>query len=258
MGKVYATKVIEYLQPDDKLYFLGDAIDRGPDGIKIMNKLLTDPRVVYLKGNHEEIMAKAIPDAIERGIIHYYGMHWMQNGGWTTWGTMEHMSDDSKMWYVNKIHQMPTEVIYESPMGHSVILEHAGYSPFVVPTRIHKPLWDRDHFYDAWFGGYDYKGLDPKKTFLVHGHTPIQYLEYDYGYKGQTTIKDKEFFKARAAFLHGKNEEFCPKPEVIRYCDGHKFDIDMCTAASDRIALLDLDTFEVKYFDRIEASYEDN
>ena len=39
------------------------------------------------------------------------------------------------------------------------------------------------------------------------------------------------------------------KPEIIRYCSGHKFDVDMCTIASDRISLLDLDTFEVIYFD---------
>ena len=40
------------------------------------------------------------------------------------------------------------------------------------------------------------------------------------------------------------------KPTIVRYCDGHKFDIDMGTIASDRIALLDLDTFEEYYFDK--------
>ena len=51
-------------------------------------------------------------------------------------------------------------------------------------------------------------------------------------------------------------EDYCPKPEVIRYCDGHKFDIDMCTIASERIALIDLDTFEIKYFDKKVREYE--
>ena len=37
-------------------------------------------------------------------------------------------------------------------------------------------------------------------------------------------------------------------PDVLFYCNGHKIDIDLCTIVSNRIALLDLDTFEVKYF----------
>ena len=263
MGKVYASadwhgcgdpafKVIEYLQPDDKLYFLGDAIDRGPDGIKILDKLLTDPRVIFIKGNHEKIMADAIPDALERGITTYEGMKWMNNGGLKTWGAIEYKSDESKMWYVHKINQMPTEVIYTSPAGHTVIMEHAGYSPFIKPLREHSPLWDRDHFHDEWYlSGYGYKGLDPEKTYLVHGHTPVQYLDYDYGYRGQETIKDKDYFKAKYAFIADIDvEDYCPKPEVLCYCDGHKFDIDMCTISSERIALMDLDTFEIKYFDK--------
>ena len=268
MGKTYASAdwhgcgklafdVIEYLKPDDKLYFLGDAIDRGRDGIKIMNKLLTDPRVIYLKGNHEELMANALPCAIERGIASYEGMSWLQNGGWLTWGDLEYRSDESKMWYVHKIYNMPTEAIYTSPAGHTVILEHAGFSPFIKPCRKHNPLWDRDHFHDNWFGGNDYKGLDPEKTYLVHGHTPVQYLSYDYGYKGQEVKKDKDFFKAKSSFIADIDvEDFCPKPEVIRYCDGHKFDIDMCTISSERIALIDLDTFEIKYFDKKVREYE--
>ena len=61
MGKVYASsdwhgclapaqKVLDFLQPDDKLYFLGDAIDRGDHGYQIMTKLLNDPRGRYELG----------------------------------------------------------------------------------------------------------------------------------------------------------------------------------------------------------------
>ena len=70
MGRVFASsdwhgcldpaqKVLDFLQPDDKLYFIGDAIDRGPHGYQIMTKLLYDPRVIYIKGNHEEMMLEA-------------------------------------------------------------------------------------------------------------------------------------------------------------------------------------------------------
>lgn len=247
-----AFKVLDYLQSDDTLYYLGDAQDRGKDGIKLLDKLLTDPRVIYIKGNHDEMMAKAIPDAIERGIIHYYGMMWMNNGGRQTWHDIEYKSDKDKMWYVHKINNMPTQVIYQSPQGHDIILEHAGFSPFIKPLREHNPLWDRNHFHDEWcLGNYDFHDLNPEKTFLIHGHTPVQYLNYDYGYRGQEIIKSKDYFKAKYAFIADIDiEDYCPKPEVLCYCDGHKFDIDMCTISSGRIALMDMDTFEIIYFDK--------
>ena len=240
-----AMKVFDYLKPDDTLYFIGDAIDRGNDGIKLMNKLLTDNRVVYLKGNHEEFMEKSLPLLIE-GRTDNMSDSWLyQNGGYCTYNTIKHCSDESKMWYVNKIRQMPLEAKYTSPKGHTVIIEHAGYSPFDMPHRTHEPLWDRSHFYDNWDSNFNRNGLDPDKTFLVHGHTPVQYLKFMYGYKDQGP-KSKEELKIQYSW---DDPSIHYMPEIIRYCGGHKFDIDMCTIVSKRIALLDLDTFEEIYID---------
>lgn len=240
-----AKKVFDYLKPDDTLYFVGDAIDRGKDGIKLMNKLLTDNRVVYLKGNHEEFMEMSLPLLIE-GRSDNISNSWLyQNGGYCTYNAIEYCSDESKMWYVNKIRHMPLEAKYTSPKGHTVIIEHAGYSPFDIPHRTHEPLWDREHFHDNWNSGFNKDGLDPDKTFLIHGHTPVQYLEFYYGYNGQSQ-KTKEKIKYENQWSKSGNCDWAS--EVIRYCDGHKIDLDLCTIASNRIALLDLDTFEVIYF----------
>lgn len=54
MGKHFDV-IMDYIasQSDEyQIFFLGDACDRGPDGFEIMNKLLSNPKVVYLKGNH--------------------------------------------------------------------------------------------------------------------------------------------------------------------------------------------------------------
>ena len=40
--KDISDKILAYLKPEDELYFLGDAIDRGPDGMRIMYDLLED------------------------------------------------------------------------------------------------------------------------------------------------------------------------------------------------------------------------
>ena len=44
----------------DKLYMLGDAIDRGPDGIKILQHVMKAPNMEFLLGNHEFMMLNAL------------------------------------------------------------------------------------------------------------------------------------------------------------------------------------------------------
>lgn len=248
MGKVYCTsdthgvyapfkKMMDSLGPDDKLYYLGDATDRGKDGIKIFQALVNDPRVTYLRGNHDEMMARGIYAIYSNHDNPAVISHWFQNGGSITADAFTDM-DEADIWEIrNKILNMPTEARYESPEGHTVILEHAGYSVLAIPRRSHDPLWDRSHFFDPWEG--------PKNMYLVHGHTPVQYLKFEYGYDGREAFTKEDMKYKKSWYKEGTDY----KPEVIRYCSGHKFDIDMCTVASNRVALLDLDTFEIKYFD---------
>ncbi len=47
--------------PEDALYFLGDAIDRGPDGIKIMLDMMEHPNIHAILGNHEAMALDALP-----------------------------------------------------------------------------------------------------------------------------------------------------------------------------------------------------
>ena len=250
-GKV-AEKVFNYLQPNDILYFLGDATDRGEDGIKIFQKLINRPNTFYIKGNHDQMMADAIPYIYaEIEDINYYGGNhcylWYSNGGEKTSRAFWNMSKSDVFAIKQAIDNMPTELRYKSPKGHTIILEHAGYTPFNIPHRTHDPLWDREHFYDNWTTGIGASEI-ARNTYLVHGHTPVQYLQFEYGYKGEKTLTTQEL-KIKEKWIKGEEKNISWKPTILRYCNGHKFDIDMCTIASKRVALLDLDTFEEIYFD---------
>lgn len=268
MGKVYASsdwhgtgnladKVFEFLKPDDTLYFLGDCCDRNPDGIKILNMIMNDSRVKMIKGNHDEMLREALPyiraEIMDINEYHgdKYGLWYMNGGRVTGEDLMLHYTPEQMTEFIKFLNNLPTELRYHSPLGHTVIMEHAGYTPFSIPHRSHDPLWDREHFYDEWDNGWGYeKDSEVDKIYLVHGHTPIQYLKYMYGYNGEQPLT-KEDFIAKRQFLQDlvMDGEEIIKPTIIRYCDGHKFCIDMCTVVSDRIALLDLDTFEEIYFD---------
>ena len=41
---------------EDTLYIIGDVIDRGPDGIKLLQEIMNTPNMVMLLGNHEYMM----------------------------------------------------------------------------------------------------------------------------------------------------------------------------------------------------------
>jgi len=252
MGKVYAAtdfhgcgspakKLLAYLKEDDKLYYLGDSTDRGNDGVELFEILTSDPRVIYLMGNHEQLMLEGLKE-VKKGSFGSNFRSWISNGGQHTFKDLDSKENAKKVDnIIKKIWDMSIKEEYHSPKGHIVILEHAGFSLGCEDYRFHDPLWDREHFYDNWSDA-----PEDQNVYLVHGHTPVQYLQFHYGYRDQPPMSEKEM---ELKYTWDKVSTDYWQPEIIRYCDGHKFDIDLCTIASNRVALLDLDTFEVTYFE---------
>lgn len=248
MGRVYASadwhgciaahQILEYLKPDDKLYFLGDSIDRGPHGLEYLKKLLYDPRVIYIMGNHEDMMIRGIKSKWDRNL-------WFNNGGKKTFYDILSLPEQESLDILKKVEHLSYKETYINKDGKEIILEHAGYTPWDIPHRTHDPLWDRHHFDDL----YNSKGAN---TYMIHGHTPVQYLQFLYGYINQPP-KTKEDIKLKNAFLADEDMGDW-KPTILYYCNNHKIDIDMCTITSGRVALLDLDTFEEIYFDEKEKN----
>ena len=205
-------QIKEYVEPKDTLYCLGDCGDRGNEPWKTIKEIAKDSQIFYIKGNHEDMLVKT--------ALHYYGDDWdsednsyalINNGGAKTWNDMS--EDPEKMEYIQKLKSLPTEEIYFNKNNETIHLSHAGFS---LGSKITNLLWDRGHFTDEW-------PKDKKDFYIVHGHTPVQYLrKVLYG-------------------NHAVNKNAI-EPEV--YADGHKIDIDMATYFSKACCLLDLDTFE--------------
>lgn len=79
------------LQPEDTLYILGDVIDRYPNGIKLLRRVMAMPNIKMLLGNHEYMMLQAIGDCKdaaeekERYVENAMAMsRWYRNGGEVT------------------------------------------------------------------------------------------------------------------------------------------------------------------------------
>ena len=253
MGRIYASsdwhgnlelanKIFDYLKPDDTLYFLGDAADRGENGVKVLKALMNDNRVIFIKGNHDQTLLEYLYTQLECFGASFNYELWDYNGGKTTRKELNVIPEEEKRDIYIFLENLPTEKIYESPKGHKVILEHSGYTPFDIPHYSHDPLWDRSHFYDNW--NYCPTTDEVKNTYLVHGHTPVFEMEFRFGYNGEQA-HDLEWIKNKQLYYENKLP-FPPK--VIRYCEGHKFNIDLGCFYTNRGVLLDLDTFEEIYF----------
>jgi calcineurin-like phosphoesterase family protein len=217
-------KVIEYLQPDDIVYFLGDAADRGFQGWEIIKSIYNDPRFIYMKGNHEDMLAKAIL-AYKRNpetSTHAYSLL-QQNGGQFTFESW--WKDGADTDWADKLNKLPLYYDFVNDNGKHIFLSHAGFTPWAdiddpnelaympVPKDL---LWDREHLLDDW----DEEECI-KNAIVVHGHTTIRSL-----------------FR-----------RLCIKVDEIPwgaywYCDNHKVDIDNYTALTNKTCLLNLDTLE--------------
>ena len=54
-----------HFSEEDTLILLGDVIDRGPDGIKILSDMMKRKNVVMFMGNHELMMLDALKNLQE-------------------------------------------------------------------------------------------------------------------------------------------------------------------------------------------------
>lgn len=237
----------DIMEKDDHLYFLGDAADRGYDGVENLLDLLKDERVTYLLGNHEEFILgsrTAIYDEEHWFMPNSFVDNWVYtNGGNKTFYKLCDLDNNTKDFIFHRLNNALISAEYTSEIGgHKLFLGHANHADLVhaSPAEIKDyVLWDRGHFNDNWHGG--------ENEILVHGHTPVQYLEFFYGYKkNKNAPEDPTFMIRKAAWNH---QNYNHKPNIITYCDGHKIDIDLCTIVSNRICLLDADTLEEYYID---------
>lgn len=179
--------------PECAIIYGGDACDRGNSGYKIMNELLNNPRVCYLKGNHEDMFVHAaiaikqlykspleedyIFDFLYNQEINEDGdkaihLH-LYNGGYYT--LYNWMMDGMPEEFIDKINKLPLTFSYEN-----LDFCHAGgtYEAFENASRaeyfgdwVDKEdammlLWDRMHLSTGWA---------PERT-CIFGHTPTVHL----------------------------------------------------------------------------------
>lgn len=229
-------QIKEFVNEDDVLYCLGDCGDRGPQSWETLKAVLEDPQVIYLKGNHDDMLGYALFEQL--GVKpHKYSEYrtdatylCKRNGGGNT---LEGVKADPAYFnadFATRLINLPTKVEFDNECGCHVVLTHAGFTPALdyVPDDFDL-IWSRDHFFEK-----------PSKEcinwVMVHGHTPTEYL-----------VDELNLFRAfndQPLF----DKEVAKRP--VWYCDDHKVDLDIGAVWYGSCALMDLDTFEEFIFTR--------
>ena len=216
-------QIINFLKPEDKLYILGDCGDRKPDGWSIIKDALCNTQIIYLKGNHEQLLVDAMRDYLQFDIMDYTWYLLCSNGGASTFQGW--LNDGAKSDWMGLLDRLPQEAHYINKAGYHIVMSHAGFTPKgAEPHRKDDLLWDRKHFSEPWPDNPFYN-----KFIIVHGHTPCSHMV------------DKAI------------NPWSEDPNLyLRYADSHKINLDCGTASSNQIGLLDLDTFHVYKFESTE------
>lgn len=168
------------LKASDTLYILGDIIDRGPDGVKILQDMMARLNVVPILGNHEFTAAMCLPWLLEEVTdtsiesltdVQLAALtEWLQNGGGPTLKALKALPQEGRRDSLDYLREM--ELYAEVDMGgHSFALTHAGLDHFAPD----KPLEDYE-LTDFLFGRPAPGSVYGPDKVLIFGHTPTRIL----------------------------------------------------------------------------------
>ena len=91
---------------EDTLYILGDVVDRGPDGIRLLREIMRMPNAVLLLGNHEYMMLQYMnPGATEKDI-----RRWDRNGNAPTLAQFRCLPEEERESLLRYLQARPTHL----------------------------------------------------------------------------------------------------------------------------------------------------
>ena len=179
---------------DDFLFVLGDVIDRGEDGSRLLRWMAEQPNVQLILGNHEamllgckflfrEVSESSLADLSEEDLQLY--STWMFNGADPTLkGLKKILKEEPDIW------EGILDLLQEAPLydtvtvdGRHYILVHAGLDHFDPDKPLHRYedsdlLWARPTLQTRYF----------TEARVIFGHTPTEFIDPEK--KGRAIVTD--------------------------------------------------------------------
>lgn len=175
--------VNHYLDEYDKIFILGDAMDRGPDGVNnILNVMALQEaypnRIFYLPGNHDQFLYNYAVYGDMNAM-----MNMQYNGGEATLKSLENLKSNPELYnkLINWLGSQPLQRTHEF-RGKKYAFAHAFFDYNLYRDSSLFSLRDisanqRDKYIDIlWYrakdGSYDSRSVPPAYYEEVIGHTP--------------------------------------------------------------------------------------
>lgn len=160
------------LQADDTLYILGDVVDRGKDGIKLLLEIMEMRNARMTLGNHELMMLMSLDDAVDKWDRHDNRRLWYRNGGEVTHKDFVNLPYDTQRKVLSFIKKLP--LCFSTIAGWKrYFLTHSAPPKLYFSSPHAYQYFDINEF-AVWERINDSTQL-PKGYTYVHGHTPTNH-----------------------------------------------------------------------------------
>ena len=174
-------KLLERLKmtSDDFLYILGDIVDRGSDGMKILLDLINRKNVFSYRGNHDhyaQIMLRnfaiANDGCFADGLEETFRL-WLSDGGSPTYEEFLKLDESKQYAVLNYLNSLP---LFEELTvgGRKFFLAHT------VPEKSKMLNIDSCRISDFIMGEPEYEKMYFEDMLIVTGHTPTGFIDPEY------------------------------------------------------------------------------
>ena len=189
------------LGDSDTLYVLGDVVDRGPKGLKILLDMSRRKNVVFLWGNHDFLAMQILNKMYDQTGFVSDEMElclqmWVFDGGNTTWDEFERISPQNRRKVLEYLLTGRSHVEIEVN-GRKFFLAHT------VPVK-KKMLNLQDCKIDDFLEGTpEYEQTYYEDEYIVTGHTPTGLISEEYS--GRIYVKNNHIaIDCGAVFENGR------------------------------------------------------
>lgn len=174
-------KLLERLKmnPNNFLYILGDIVDRGSDGMKILLDLINRKNVFSYRGNHDhyaQIMlrnfALANDGCFADGLEETFRL-WLSDGGSPTYEEFLKLDESKQQSALSYLSSLP---LFEELTigGQKFFLAHT------VPEKSKMLNIDSCRISDFIMGEPEYEKMYFEDMLIVTGHTPTGFIDPEY------------------------------------------------------------------------------
>ena len=174
-------KMLEKIKFSDRdtLYILGDIVDRGPDGIKILQDIIEKQNVIVIQGNHDYSACRILKmfcmssddSEYERGRQLY--AFWRIDGGKPTYEAFVALPPEEQkriLAYMNSF------LIYEE----ITVGERKFFMSHTVPEKERMENFETVMWQEFIAGEPEYEKQYFSDKYIITGHTPTDFIDPEF------------------------------------------------------------------------------